>query len=453
MDFQDKRVLIAGLARSGLAAARLLCGHGAKVLLYDQKMEMPAAQEAMNDLPVEWHLGDEPLALALSCDLTVLSPGIPVQSAWIVDAKARGKEIIGEMELGYLMSRGTLIAITGTNGKTTTTSLVGELFKNAGKLTHVVGNIGNPITSVADDTHPDDVIVVEVSSFQLETIESFRPTVSAVLNITEDHLNRHGTMQEYIRLKARIFENQRAGDFVVLNWDDATVRAMAKQAVCKAIFFSAKEIPPIGAWVEDGKIFYGSRGDDNVRALCDVTDVRIPGAHNLQNALCASAIAMALNVPPPVVRHTLRTFAGVEHRIETVRELSGVKYINDSKGTNVDSSVKAVEAMDRPTVLIAGGYDKHTDFSPFAAAIAAGKIQRVVLLGETADQIEAALLKCGYEAVLRAHTMKEAVESARAEAVEGGAVLLSPACASFDMYEDYEARGRDFKRIVAELRE
>ena len=449
MDMQGKKVLVAGLARSGIAAARLLCGRGAKVVLYDQKTDMPKVREALADLPLEWHLGEDPLALALACDLVVISPGIPSESAWIVQAREKGKTVIGELELGFDLALGTTVAITGTNGKTTTTSLVGEMFANAGKLTHIVGNIGNPITSVVEDTHAEDVLVVEVSSFQLETIETFRPAVSAVLNITEDHLNRHGTMEEYIRLKERIFENQRAGDCLVLNWDDPTVKAMAGRAQCDVLYFSTKEIPPAGAWVQDGQIFIGSKKDS--KALCRVDEVGIPGPHNLQNAACAAAIAMVSKIPPVVVRHTLRTFAGVEHRLEFVRELEGVRYVNDSKGTNVDSSVKAVETMNSPTVLIAGGYDKHTDFVPFAAAIVRGMIERVVLIGETADQIEAALKTCGYAATLRAHTMKEAVETARAACAEGSNVLLSPACASFDMYEDYEARGRDFKAIVMDL--
>lgn len=451
MDIRDKKVMVAGLARSGVSSAQLLCERGAKVSLYDMKTDLPTVRGALAGLPVSWHLGEDPQALALDSDLVVISPGIPVQSPWIEAAQKAGVGVIGELELGYLLSQGTMVAITGTNGKTTTTALTGEIFRNAGRLAYVVGNIGTPITGAAAISKPEDMMIVEVSSFQLETIERFRPVVSAVLNISEDHLNRHGTMDEYIRLKKRIFENQRSGDYVVLNWDDPITRAMAGDALCTPVYFSLTEQPPLGTWVQDGQICFGNMAEGTQRNICFTQDVAIPGSHNLQNALAAAAIAMVLDIPAPVIRQTLRSFAGVEHRIEFVREVGGVRYINDSKGTNTDASIKAVQAMTAPTVLIAGGYDKATDFTPFAQAIVSGTISHVVLIGDTAPQIQMALQKLGYESMHLAHTMEEAVLLSAQLAQEGGNVLLSPACASFGMFEDYEHRGRVFKEIVQGL--
>ena len=315
----------------------------------------------------------------------------------------------------------------------------------------MVGNIGYPYSAAAVDSRKDDVFVTEVSSFQLETIVDFHPRAAALLNITEDHLNRHGTMEEYTRIKMRIFENQTAEDAAVFNDDDPLSAPLAGQVKSRVLRFSRTHEVSEGAFARDGKIIVRFGGEDKV--LCDTGEVRIPGPHNLENALAATCIAVFMGVPAPVIRHTLRTFAGVEHRIEFVRELDGVRYINDSKGTNVDSTLKAIQTMTAPTVIILGGYDKHCDFTPLALEmVKSPNMKAAVLIGATADQIETALCKAGYTAIHRADTLEEAVNIGRRLSEKGGNVLLSPACASFDMFSDYEARGRIFKEIVQNLK-
>ncbi|MBQ2700409.1 MAG: UDP-N-acetylmuramoyl-L-alanine--D-glutamate ligase, partial [Clostridia bacterium] len=383
-------------------------------------------------------------------DAVVISPGVPVQAPVVKAAQAKGLPLIGELELAFQLSRGDMVAVTGTNGKTTTVSLLGEIFKNAGKVTHVVGNIGYPYSLAAMEARDEDMTVCEVSSFQLETTQTFRPRVAAVLNITEDHLNRHGTMEEYIRLKARIFEGQQAGDTAVLNFDDPTLQEMAAGIKNKVIWFSRTQAVPMGAYVEEGKIICTIGGSPKVIADCD--EICIPGPHNLENALAAVCVAAVMGVPAPVIRHTLRTFKGVEHRIEFVRTLDEITYLNDSKGTNVDSTLKAIQTMKNPTVIILGGYDKHCDFAPLAEEMVRSPyMAQAMLIGETAPQIEKALKASGYDRIHHAATMQEAVEASRALAPAGGTVLLSPACASFDMFKDYEERGRVFKDIVNQL--
>ncbi len=455
MQVAGTRWLVVGMARSGLACAELLTASGARVILSDTRplTDFGGSLDALRMLPgVTFRLGEPVNALWPLCTHAVISPAVRWDSPWIAKAQAAGVAVMGEIELGFRLSRGTLVGITGTNGKTTTTSLVGEMMANAGKLVHVCGNIGYPITAIAEKSHPEDVIVCEVSSNQLESISSFRPRVSAILNIREDHMDRHGDMATYIRTKARIMENQQAGDTAVLFYDDPLTRAMARGCPARPLFFSRQEQLQEGLFVRDGYIVSAAEGA--VRNICQVGDVRIPGGHNLDNALAAAAIGCALGVPLPVIRHTFRTFTGVEHRIETVATVKGVTYINDSKGTNVDSTVKAIEAMSRPTVLLLGGYDKHADFADLAAAVAAGPIRAVVALGQTRGAIMDALAKAGYGAAVEAPgSFEEAVSAAAALAQNGDNVLLSPACASFDMFHDFEERGRAFKRIVALMEE
>ena len=380
-------------------------------------------------------------------DQLIVSPGIPVDHPAVVKAKALGVEVMGEVEYAYRESTGLLLAITGTNGKTTTTTLVGEIFKNAGKRTHVVGNIGTPYSGAVPEMKPDDVTVCEISSFMMETSRDFHPAICAVLNISEDHLNRHGTMEKYIALKERIFENSGPDDTLVLNWDDPVTRDMKNRAKCRVSWFSSHGEPPFGAFVVDGEIVYGAPGD-NV-PVCRADEVYIPGEHNLQNALAAVAMTMAAGIDPAVIAHTLRTFKGVEHRIEFVRELDGVRFINDSKGTNVDSTIQAVRAMDRPTVLILGGSPKKTNYVPLGEEILKCPIVHIVLIGETAKEIQKALDIVGYKDYIHAgYDFKKAIALSFELAPKGGNVLLSPACASFDMFDDYEARGRIFKGIV-----
>ena len=448
-----KRAMVLGLARSGIAVSRLLLLRGYDVLACDSRNreDFKGALDEIAAQGAQLRLGEkEPERLLEGVELLVVSPGIPPTHPIMERARALNVEVVGEIEYAYRESTGALVAVTGTNGKTTTVTLLGEIFKNAGRCTHVVGNIGTPYSGAVPEMKPGDVTVCEISSFMMETSSKFHPHVSAVLNISEDHLNRHKTMENYIALKERIFENEGADDFVVLNWDDPVTREMAAHTRAKAVWFSSREAVAYGAFVRDGMIVFGGR--DNPRNICAVDEVYIPGEHNLRNALAATAMAMVSGVPAPVIRHTLRTFRGVEHRIEFVRELDGVQFINDSKGTNVDSSIQAVRAMKRPTVLILGGYDKHTDFTPLCEEIVKCPIEAVVLIGATAKQCEETLEKVGFHTWEHAgYDFELAVKRAFERAQEGGTVLLSPSCASFDMFDDYEARGRIFKEIVGRL--
>ncbi|MBQ8536368.1 MAG: UDP-N-acetylmuramoyl-L-alanine--D-glutamate ligase, partial [Clostridia bacterium] len=328
MDWKNQKVLVIGLARSGIAAARLLLQAGAVPYLNDSRCgeKLGEAFEEIKSLNCPLHLGEDPIPLLDQVDAVVISPGVPIQAPVVKAAQAKGLPLIGELELAYQLSKGDMVAVTGTNGKTTTVSLLGEIFKNAGKVTHVVGNIGYPYSLAAMEAKPEDMTVCEVSSFQLETTQSFHPRVAAVLNVTEDHLNRHGTMGEYIRLKARIFERQEAGDVAVLNFDDPTLQEMAASLKAKVAWFSRNQAVPMGAYVQEGKLICSLDGAPKTICACD--EIRIPGPHNLENALAAVCVAVAMGVPAPVIRHTLRTFQGVEHRIEFVRTLEEVTYLN-----------------------------------------------------------------------------------------------------------------------------
>ena len=453
-DVCGKRIMVCGMARSGIAAAKLLCELGAHVTINDMKEEsaFDGALSFLHEMDCTFALGEKPDAYIAGQDIMVISPGIAWAKDFVQRAIAQGVEVIGELELGARLTKGMLLAITGTNGKTTTTTLVGELLRAAGHTTHVVGNIGYPITATAGISTDSDVSVAEVSSYQCEGISAFYPHVGAVLNITEDHLARHGDMDTYIAMKRRIFSNQTEKDFAVFNWDDMTCREMAKGLAARVVWFSRKETVPFGAYVEDGQIVLALDGEKQI--VCAADEVFIPGPHNLENALAAVAITGVAGVAPETMRGVLRTFAGVEHRIETVRTLDGVTWINDSKGTNVDSTLKAIDTMIRPTVLILGGSDKKTSFIPLAQAIAAApQIAHCVLIGDTADQIREALLSVGYTAISMAgYDFDACLAVCREKAAEGGCVLLSPACASFDMFKDYEDRGRIFKEKVMALK-
>lgn len=447
-----KRVLIVGMARSGIAAAQLLCREGAQVTVNDLKPQEAFGDklDPLRELPIVFRLGEDGLDALLEKDLLVISPGVPIDAPIVRRARELGVPVTGEMEVASQIIKGSLIAVTGTNGKTTTVSLLGAIFKEAGKICHVAGNIGYPLSAAALESRYDDVVVAEVSSFQLETTSTFHPLTAAVLNVTEDHLNRHGTMEAYTALKRHIFDAQDRNDFAVLNYEDPACREMAEGLRGRVLFFSRLREVDQGAFVRDGQMILRLAGVEKV--VCGIEEIRIPGPHNLENALAAAAIAFSRGVPAPVIRHALRTFAGVEHRIEFVRELDGVRYINDSKGTNVDSTIKAVQSMRVPTVIILGGYDKHVSFAPLAQEIAGTPlIRHCVLLGATAGQIEAALRAAGYSAIHGVKGLEEAVDTCRALSEPGGNVLFSPACASFDMFEDYEQRGRIFKEIVGRL--
>ena len=449
MNWEGKKVLVVGMARSGVAASQLLRAYGAEVTVNDSKSEEELGDQlsSLQGLKLERRFGCGAMDLLKGHDCLIISPGIPDTAPFVRKAKEMGLYVIGELELASQLSKGTLIAVSGTNGKTTTVSLLGEIFRNGGKVTHVVGNIGYPYSLAALISKPEDIMVCEVSSFQMETADTFHPHIAVLTNITEDHLNRHGTMEVYTKLKMRIFRNQTPEDYAVFNADDPGLENLHKQVKSRVLQFSHKKEVPEGAFVRDGEVIVRMNGEE--RRVCAVNEIRIPGAHNLENALGAVCAAAAMEVPIPVIRHSLRTFRGVEHRIESVRELDGIEYINDSKGTNVDSTIKAVETMNKPTVIILGGYDKHTSFDPLSAVMAKNAmIREAVLIGETAGQIEQSLRAAGFTGIHRAESMREAVELSRSLASDGWNVLLSPACASFDMFRDYEERGRKFKEIV-----
>ncbi len=451
MDYQGKNVLVVGMARSGVAAAKLLASMGAHVFLYDKKTreQLPAGcLDALEGLPFTDRLGSEPLEYIGEMDCLVLSPGVPLSLPFLRKAEELGKVVISEIELGFQCAQADFVCITGTNGKTTTTALTGQIFKDAGYHTFVLGNIGIPITQEAPSTKPGDVIVAETAALQLDTIDTYRPKCSAILNFTEDHLDRYHTMENYIAAKKRIFENQTADDFCILNYDNDLVRAVASEVRAQILWFSTQVVLEEGAFVEDGNIVFCHAGRKQV--VLPEQEVRIPGRHNLENALAATALAAVYGVPICGIAQTLRAFPGVEHRIEFVREVNGVTFINDSKGTNPDATQNAIRAMQSPTVLILGGYDKKSDFRPLFDCFD-GKVCGVVVLGATTEQILQTAEECGFHATQRADTLQDAVRLAYAQAPKGGTVLLSPACASWDMFRDFEQRGEMFKEIVKGL--
>ena len=454
MNVNGKHVIVCGMARSGIAAAKLLGSLGAVVTISDLKKEaeFDGALDELRSMGCIFALGEGPHAHIEGQDMMVISPGIPWAKDFVQLAIQKGVEVIGELELGARLTKGSMCAITGTNGKPTTTTLVGELIRAAGYTAHVVGNIGYPITATAGISKETDMTVAEVSSYQCEGISRFYPHVGAVLNITEDHLARHGTMDVYVEMKRRIFANQTETDYAVFNYDDATCRQMAKGLRARVVWFSRRESVPLGAYVKGGMIVLNL--GDGEQEICRADEVFIPGPHNLENALAAVTIAGAMGVPAAGMAQVLKTFAGVEHRIETVRTLRGVTWINDSKGTNVDSTLKAIDTMTCPTVLILGGSDKKTTFDPLAERIVSAKtIEHCVLIGDTAEQIRASLERAGYAACTMAgYDFDACLAICAQKAKAGGCVLLSPACASFDMFKDYEDRGRVFKEKVMAMK-
>lgn len=445
-----KTALIVGMAKSGIAAAKLLNREGYRVVINDQKPEIKGLFDALGGMAYEVQLGADPMELLDGIDLLVPSPIIPMTRPFIVEAKRRGIEVISEIELGYRFSQADFVCVTGTNGKTTCTALTGELFQNSGRNTFVLGNIGIAISEHALDTKQGDVVVAETAALQLEGNIKFHAIAAGVCNVTPDHLDHFGSMENYIAAKVKIFDNQTSDDVAVLNWDDPIVRGFAKLTKAKVLFFSRKEEVENGMFLRGDMLVY--RIDGVEKELMDKDDIRIMGAHNLENAMLSSLLALSQGVSPEVVKDTLQSFTGVEHRIEYVCTRSGVDYINDSKGTNPASTIRAIEAMKKPTILILGGYDKHSDFDELFEAFTSN-IRACVVLGDTSEKILAAAKKAGYEDIChRASDFLKAVNMARDLAEEGDVVLLSPACASWDMFDNYEQRGRVFKAIVKEYK-
>lgn len=443
MNFRNQRVTVVGLARSGVAAARALASLGAVVTVTDKKpLDQLASQvQALGSSRIAIEAGGHPDRLFLNADLIVLSPGVP-KIPQIIAARKRGIKVISELELAWLLSRAPYAAITGTNGKSTVTTLVGLMLKKAGKKTLVAGNIGNALTEDVAALGRRDWIVAELSSFQLEDIETFRPRVAAILNVTQDHLDRYPTIEEYGEAKAGIFMNQKKEDFLVLNFDDPIVKLFTKRTRATVMPFSRLLRFNPGACVLAGFVEW------NGRRIMAADDIRIKGVHNLENALAAAAVSFCAGADAASVAAVLGEFAGLEHRLEFVREHRGVTYINDSKGTNVGAVVKSVEGFTQPVILIAGGLDKGSDFSPLFNLFRKN-VKLLILIGKAADKMAAAL-GASTETVL-AKTLQDAVLLASQRAMTGDAVLLSPACASFDMFKDFEDRGRQFKEAVMSL--
>jgi len=449
-----KRTLVIGAARSGVAVTKLLLSHGEAVVLTDTRSsgiilkEFPQILELKKESEFESIFGIQPSAEVLAeIDEVVVSPGVPLIIPIIKAAYEQGIPVTGEVEVAYRLTRTPFIAITGTNGKTTTTTLLGEIFKASGRGTHVVGNIGDPIANYVDSANADDVFVTEISSFQLETIDTFRPQAAAILNLTPDHLDRHLSMENYVSAKGRIFENQGNEDLLVLNGDDPLVCELGTKANSRKVFFSCQKTVDYGAWCLNREIYI----NDGKEAIfvCREDELAIIGSHNTMNALAALTLAYFSGVALEVIVEVLKTFKGVEHRLEMVGCFAGVTYINDSKGTNTNATITALNAVTEPIILLAGGYDKKEDYSELMELVAK-RVKRLIVLGVTADDlIKAAAIK-GFTAVTKVDNYEEAVACAKAAADSGDTVLLSPACASWDMFDNYEIRGRVFKRLVTE---
>ncbi|MGN0405619.1 MAG: UDP-N-acetylmuramoyl-L-alanine--D-glutamate ligase [Bariatricus sp.] len=449
MDLQGKKVLVFGAGISGTGSCKLLGDQGAEVILYDgnEKLDADAVAKQTGARVILGTFPEEELA---SLDLVVMSPGVPTDLPVVLRMKEAGIPVWGEIELAYVCGKGEILGITGTNGKTTTTSLLGEIMKNAFESVFVVGNIGNPYTTVAGEIREDSVIVAELSSFQLESIHTFRPRVSAVLNITPDHLNRHHTMEAYIQAKQDIAKNQTSEDTCVLNYEDEVTRGMADKIRASVLFFSSAHKLEQGIYLDDGAIIYKPHKEEDGTVICRTDELQILGVHNYENVMAACAMAAVYGVDLDVIRNTVKAFKGVEHRIEFVAEKGGVAYYNDSKGTNPDAAIKGIQAMNRPTVLIGGGYDKQSDFHEWIRSFD-GKVRYLVLIGATKEQIQREAAECGFYDCILKDTFEEAMDACVELASPGDAVLLSPACASWGMFPNYEVRGNEFKKYVLAL--
>ena len=450
MEVAKKKVLVFGMGISGIGAAGLLEEQGAEVTLYDgnEKLEEEKIREKLGaGSKAQIVIGAFPEELLDTLDIVVLSPGVPTDLPIVEQMRERGILITGEVELAYESGKGDVLAITGTNGKTTTTALLGEIMKNYQDDVFVVGNIGNPYTAAAGKMSGGSITVAEMSSFQLETIIDFRPRVSAILNFTPDHLNRHHTMEAYISAKKNIARNQTEDDHCILNYEDRLTREFGENIRAQVLYFSSRRKLEKGIYLEDGRIIYRN---DKVIEICDVKDLNILGLHNYENVMAAAAMALVYGIPADIVRKSVKAFKGVEHRIEYVTEKNGVAYYNDSKGTNPDAAIKGIQAMNRPTVLIGGGYDKDSVYTEWIRSFD-GKVKRLILLGATKEKIASDARACGFHDFVFADTFDEAVLEASKAAKPGDAVLLSPACASWDMFPSYEVRGEKFKEIVNSL--
>ena len=451
MNLKKKKVLVFGSGISGIGATRLLEKQGADVILYDGK-ETFDKEDLLKKIgegsKAQIILGELKDEVINSLDIVVMSPGVPTDLPIVNKIREKGVCIWGEIELAYRVGKGDVLAITGTNGKTTTTALLGEIMKVWKDSVYVVGNIGTAYTSIADKTTDNTIIVAEISSFQLETIEEFCPKVSAILNITPDHLDRHHTMQAYIEAKETIAKNQNGKDVCVLNYEDAETRSFSEKTKAVVLFFSSQRKLDRGVYLENDVITYAEEGKRV--EICHVDELKLLGVHNYENVMAAVGMAIAYHVPVEIIRQSVKRFGGVEHRIEYVCEKNGVVYYNDSKGTNPDAAIKAISAMNRPTYLIGGGYDKDASYEEWIQSFG-GKVRKLVLIGQTKEKIAETAKLCGFNDTILADSLDEAVSICSKQAKDGEAVLLSPACASWGMFKNYEERGDKFKELVNAL--
>ncbi|MGB5824270.1 MAG: UDP-N-acetylmuramoyl-L-alanine--D-glutamate ligase [Proteocatella sp.] len=444
MQFKDMKVIVVGLGKSGFEILKFLDKKEIETIAFDSKENYDKDQIKKFSNKITINLGQNPTGEE-ACNLVVISPGVPTSLTFLEQFRKRGIEIVGEVEFAYNFAKGKFVSITGTNGKTTTTTLVGSIFKEAGIDTRIVGNIGNPIISEVETSTDETVFIAEISSFQLETINRFKSKAATVINVTPDHLDRHHTIGNYADIKSQIFKNQTQDDYAILNYDDEKVREMAKSINSKIIFFSKIEKLENGIYMEDGIIKISKNGIS--KDIVKRKDVFLKGAHNLENVMTAIGLSIANNIEMKIIVEALMNFKGVEHRLELVDTIDGVEYINDSKGTNADSSIKALETYSHDVILIAGGYDKKSEFDDFVKLFK-GRVKHVILMGATRDKLAQTCLKFGFENYTLTDNMKEAVEIAKKIANHGDTVLLSPACASWGMYNNFEERGADFKENV-----
>ena len=453
MELKNKKVLVFGSGKSGIGAGELLLKAGALPVIYDGNEKL-SSRDILSRLgnaeKVSVYLGSLPEDVIKQLSLVIMSPGVPCDLPLVRHFRELDLPVWGEIELAYRMGKGRVLAVTGTNGKTTTTSLLGQIMKDYLPEVYIVGNIGNPYTDVVLEQTERAVTVAEVSSFQLETIDTFHPCASAITNITEDHLNRHHTMEEYIRVKELIIKNQTEEDACVLNYEDEVLREFGNNIRPQVIWFSSRRTLERGIYLEGDEIKL-SDGKE-VIPVVRTGELKLLGLHNYENIMTAVAMAVHAGVPMESIRKTVREFSGVEHRIEYVTEKKGVRYYNDSKGTNPDAAIKGIQAMNRPTVLIGGGYDKESSYEEWIQNFD-GKVKDLVLIGQTREKIAETALACGFprEHIIFCENLEEAVRTCAGLAENGDAVLLSPACASWGQFDNYEQRGDKFKEYVRKL--
>lgn len=453
MDFTKQNALVIGTGISGIGAAKLLSQMGSKVVLFDEKadVDQDSIRKKLGDNEtIEIYTKELPGQIKDNTTLLILSPGVPTDALLVTSFQDRNVLIWGEIELAYECSKGKVIAITGTNGKTTTTSLVGEMVKDYYGSTFVVGNIGNPYTEIALETKEESVTVAEISSFQLETIENFHPVISAILNITPDHLNRHHTMEKYIEAKEAVAKNQTKQDICVLNYENVYTRDFGLRTSASPIYFSSERVLENGYYLVNEDIYYSEAGKS--KRIMNIYDMNLVGMCNVENVMAAIAIGRGMNITFESLLKTIRNFKAVEHRIEFVANKRGVAYYNDSKGTNPDAAIQGIKAMNRPTILIGGGYDKNSEYDEWINAFD-GKVKKLILIGQTRDKIADCARSHGFNDIIFAESLEEVMKLCRELAVPGDAVLLSPACASWGMFPNYEVRCRMFKDFVYQMQD